>query len=308
MNQTFGLMKFEREFFQDLRDSALANTSAGVPASLPVEQGLNARRNGRGTVLLALTLMESEQPPSMSKDGIRMRRSIAVAAAGLCRRYGRRWALTDVTFEVPEGALVMVTGRNGSGKSTLLRVLATAIRADRGTVAILGYDTHRDRDAVREITALLAHHTHLYEPLTALENLAIAARFLGDDPGREELRARLAEVGLADRGDDPVQTFSAGMRQRLALARVLLQEARVVLLDEPYGHLDPPGFLLVDGLLQRLRHKGATVLMATHLLNRGRAVCDRGLVLEAGRLVFAGAAADVPEPAGGDGASFAEGA
>src|SRR5882724_3145792 len=196
-----------------------------------------------------------------------MSRMIAVAAAGVCRRYGRRWALTDVSFEVPEGALVMVTGRNGSGKSTLLRVLATAIRPDRGTVRILGTDSRRG-----------------------------------------PLLSRLEEVGLADRGDDPVQSFSAGMRQRLALASVLQQQARVVLLDEPYGHLDPPGFLLVDGLLQRLRREGATVLMATHLVSRGRNLCDRGLVLEAGRLAYAGTAAQMPQPAGADGAGFAEGA
>ena len=234
--------------------------------------------------------------------------TIAVAAAGLCRRYGRRWALADVSFEVPEGALVMVTGRNGSGKSTLLRVLATAIRADRGTVRILGHDVHADRERVREKIALLGHRTHLYEPLTALENLAVVARFLARDSGRKALLARLEEVGLADRADDPVQTFSAGMRQRLALARVLQQEAQVVFLDEPYGHLDPPGFLLVDRLLQRLRRQGATVLMATHLLHRGRTLCDRGLVLEAGRLVFAGGTVEMPEPVGADGAGFAEGA
>jgi len=233
---------------------------------------------------------------------------IAVSAAGLYRRYGRRWALVDVGFEVPEGELVMITGRNGSGKSTLLRVLATAIRADRGTVRILGVDVRRERERARRGLALLGHRTHLYEPLTALENLAVAARFLGGDPGRKGLLARLEEVGLADRGDDAVQTFSAGMRQRLALARVLQQNARVVLLDEPYGHLDPSGFALVDRLLRRLRGQGATVLMATHLLLRGRALCERGLVLEAGRLVFAGATADMPEPAGADGAGFAEGA
>jgi heme exporter protein A len=232
---------------------------------------------------------------------------IAVAAAGICRRYGRRWALNDVSFEVPEGSLVMVTGRNGSGKSTLLRVLATAIRADRGTVRILGLDARDDRDRVRQKIALLGHRTHLYEPLTALENLAVVARFLGADAGRTPLLARLEEVGLGDRGDDPVQTFSAGMRQRLALASVLQQQARVVLLDEPYGHLDPPGFLLVDGLLQRLRKQGATVLMATHLLSRGRNLCDRSLVLDAGRLIYAGATAQMPEP-GADGAGFAEGA
>ncbi|MGZ6124434.1 MAG: hypothetical protein ACXWLR_05715, partial [Myxococcales bacterium] len=86
------------------------------------------------------------------------------------------------------------------------------------------------------------------------------------------------------------------------------QQPRLVLLDEPYGHLDPPGFLLVDGLLQRLRKEGATVLMATHLVNRGRRICDLGLVLEAGRLVFAGAAAALPGPVGADATPFAEGA
>jgi heme exporter protein A len=233
---------------------------------------------------------------------------IAVAAAGICRRYGRRWALAEVSFDIPQGSLVMVTGRNGSGKSTLLRVLATAIRADRGTVRILGLDVRNDRESVRRKIALLGHQTHLYEPLTALENLAVSARFLGADAGRRALLARLEEVGLTDRGDDPVQTFSAGMRQRLALARVLQQEAQVVLLDEPYGHLDPPGFLLVDRLLQRLRRQATTVLMATHLVLRGRKICDLGLVLEAGRLVFAGAAANLPEPAGADATAFAEGA
>jgi heme exporter protein A len=233
---------------------------------------------------------------------------IAVAAEGLCRRYGRRWALTNVSFEVPEGALVMISGRNGSGKSTLLRVLATAIRADLGTARILGHDLRADREAVREKTALLGHRTHLYEPLTALENLALVARFLDGDGRRAALVERLEEVGLADRADDAVQTFSAGMRQRLALARVLQQQARVVLLDEPYGHLDPPGFLLVDGVLRGLRAAGATVLMATHLLQRGRTLCDRSLVLDGGRVVFAGATAEMPEPAGTDGAGFAEGA
>jgi len=227
-----------------------------------------------------------------------MRPMIAVAAAGVCRRYGRRWALTDVSFELPEGALAMVTGRNGSGKTTLLRVLATAIRADRGTVRVLGHDARGDREAVRQSTSLLGHRTHLYEPLTALENLAIAARFLRADARRPVLLERLEQVGLAHRADDPVQTFSAGMRQRLALARVLQQEARIALLDEPYGHLDAVGCQFVDRVLQGLRARGATVLMATHLLQRGRALCDRALVLEEGRLVFAGAAADLPEPTG----------
>ncbi len=229
----------------------------------------------------------------------------AVSASGLYRRYGRRWALLDVGFEIPEGSLAMVTGRNGAGKSTLLRVLGTALRPDRGTVRVAGYDAGADRQIVRGRTALLGHRTHLYEPLTAIENLAIHARFLGRAASRRALLERLAEVGLADRADDAVQTFSAGMRQRLALANVLQKDAPVVLLDEPYGHLDPPGFQLVDGLLGRMRGEHRTVLMATHLVERGRALCDRALVLEGGRLRYCGPAGQMPEPLAAVG--FAEG-
>jgi heme exporter protein A len=151
-----------------------------------------------------------------------------------------------------------------------------------------------ERDQVRRRTALLAHASYTYDALTALENLAIAARFLGRPHGREPLRAALDEVGLAERADDAVETFSAGMRKRLALARVWLQDGAVVLLDEPYGQLDPPGFRLVDRLLARLREQSRTVLMATHLLERGADLCDRGLVLEAGRLAWSGSAGDLP--------------
>ena len=222
---------------------------------------------------------------------------IAVRTAGVYRRYGRRWALVDVGFELAQGSVAMVTGRNGSGKSTLLRVLATALRPDRGTVQVAGHDVRADRDGARRAIALLGHRTHLYEPLTAAENLAVRARFLGRGADRAAILARLEEVGLAGRADDAVQTFSAGMRQRLALASVMQQEAPVVLLDEPYGHLDPQGFLLVDGLLDALRRRGATVLMATHLLERGRALCDQALVLDEGNLLFCSPSRQMPQSA-----------
>src|SRR5258706_14707955 len=128
----------------------------------------------------------------------------------------------------------MVGGRTGSGKPTLRGVRAPATRPDRGTATILGHDLRADREAVRERTALLGHRTHLYEPLTALENLALVARFLGGDRRRAALLERLEEAGPADRAGDPVPPFSAGMRRRLALAPVLQQEPRVVLLDQPY--------------------------------------------------------------------------
>jgi heme exporter protein A len=220
--------------------------------------------------------------------------ALAVEAEGLGRRYARRWALVDVGLRLPRGSALMVAGRNGSGKSTLLRLLATAIRPTRGTARVEGFDVVDGRDDVRRQTALLAHFSYTYDVLSARENLRLAARFLGRATGDDALRAVLDEVGLGARAGDAVETFSAGMRKRLALARVLLQDAPVVLLDEPYGELDPPGFRLVDALLARLRGQGRTVLMATHLLERGAELCDQALVLEAGRVAWTGAARELP--------------
>jgi len=213
----------------------------------------------------------------------------AVEAGGLSRRYGRRWALVEVSLQVPRGAIQLIAGRNGSGKSTLLKILASAIRADSGWARIEGHDPRTDPDQLRRRIALLSHHLYLYDSLTALENLAIAARFLGRDSRRAALLPFLAEVGLADRADDAPATYSAGMRKRLALARVLTQEASVVFLDEPHGQLDPPGFRLVDRILGKLRERGATVLLATHLIERTGPLCDQALVLEAGRVAWTGA-------------------
>src|SRR5262245_12754773 len=230
----------------------------------------------------------------------------AVEANGLCRRYGRRWALVDVSFALSPGRALMIAGRNGSGKSTLLRLLASAIRPDRGSARVAGHDVVEARDDARRKSALLAHHSYHYEAFTALENLQVAARFLGKPAGRDALLPMLAEVALADRADDAVQTFSAGMRKRLSLARTLLQEASVVLLDEPYGELDPPGFRLVDRLFGVLKKRGASILMATHLLDRGAALCDEGMVLEAGRLAWTGSAAELPRAGGLDPATLPE--
>src|SRR5436190_19959488 len=214
---------------------------------------------------------------------------LAIDAQTLARRYGRRWALVDVSFQLAAGSVLVVAGRNGSGKSTLFRTLATAIRPDRGSATVLGFDLVRDRYDVRKAIALLSHYTYLYESLTARENLTVAARFLGVDGPSTSLRAgiddALARVNLAARADDPVATFSAGMRKRLSFARVLIQAPKIALLDEPYGQLDPEGFLLVDEVVRQLKARGTTVLMATHQVERGKGLADAMLCLEAGRVV-----------------------
>jgi heme exporter protein A len=226
----------------------------------------------------------------------------------LSRRYGRRWALVDVSFEVPRGKAMMVAGRNGSGKSTLLRVLSTALRPDGGTARFDGLDIRTHRQQVRRRVAVLGHASYTYDAMTALENLQLVARLIGKDASRDALMPLLEEVGLAERWDDNILSFSAGMRKRISIARVLLQGADVVMLDEPYGQLDPPGFRFVDALIGKLRDRGTTILIATHQLDRGAALCDLGIVLERGRLQWTGDARDLPTLGGLDPASTPEGA
>jgi heme exporter protein A len=200
---------------------------------------------------------------------------LAIEAENVARRYGRRWALAGVSLRVEQGSVLMIAGRNGSGKSTLLRVLATAIRPDGGSARVAGFDVVREREDVRRASALLSHSNYLYEALTARENLTIL--------GFDNIDAVLDRVGLAARANDIVSTFSAGMRKRLSFARVLLQNATVVLLDEPYGQLDPEGFALVDEVVAELKSRGATIVMTTHQIDRVAKFADARITLEKGR-------------------------
>ncbi len=230
--------------------------------------------------------------PGLNDTAACMSISAAIEAQNLARRYGRRWALSDVSFSLAGGDVLMLAGPNGSGKSTLLRTLATAVRPDGGSARIGGFDVAQEREDVRKLVALLSHASYLYDSLTARQNLAVVADHLGRSRrGIEEL---LDRVALGRRADDAVSTFSAGMRKRLSFARVLLQEPRVALLDEPYGQLDPGGFVLVDDVVRELKAGGTTVIMATHQLERGATVADDALLLESGRVAWQGKASEAP--------------
>jgi heme exporter protein A len=216
----------------------------------------------------------------------------AVAATALGRAYRGRWAIADVHIELAPGRSLLLAGPNGAGKTTLLRLLATAIRPSTGTIHLHGIDTAADPVGVRNRLALLSHRGHLYSELSALQNLSTAA----DISGREaDLLGLLDRVGLHGRANDAVRTFSAGMRKRLAFARLLLQEPDIVLLDEPYGQLDPSGFALVDRLIGELQDEGRTLVLSTHLVDRGAALLQSGMVLVGGRVQWVGPATGVPD-------------
>jgi heme exporter protein A len=199
------------------------------------------------------------------------------------RRYGRRWALVRVSYEVPAGSAVLLSGGNGAGKTTLLRVLATALKPTRGTLEIFGQPASQQTEVLRPRIGLVTHDSHLYEDLSAAENLYLACT-LKPDLERARVPGLLERVGLAGRAHSAVRTFSAGMRRRLCIARLLLRQPDLVLLDEPFGQLDPEGVTLTEQIIGELREARTTLVIATHDIDRGRALCDRRLHLAAGRV------------------------
>jgi heme exporter protein A len=206
----------------------------------------------------------------------------AVELIDLARRYGRQTVLQGVNLEVSPGRVVLLRGSNGAGKTTLLRVLSTRLRPSRGHGRIFGFDLLRAGHEVRRRVVYLSVFGGSYPMLSARENLELAARLYRRDA---EPTALLARVGLAEVGDKLVRTFSSGMKKRLGVARLLLADAPLWLLDEPYAALDDEGKALIDALLAGARREGRTVLVASHELERCARFADALLTLDGGRLL-----------------------
>lgn len=209
----------------------------------------------------------------------------AVATHELARLFGGHPALAGVTLSVPAGRCVQLVGPNGAGKTTLLRILATAIRPSFGSAAVDGLDVSAHPELVRSRVAYLSHATGLYDDLTAGENLTFAATMLGlkRDTAVEQVMDVLEEVGLSDAAASTrVGGFSAGMRRRLALGRVLLARPSLVLLDEPFAALDADGVALMERLLDRWHRSGVTALVASHASEHLAAHADATVQLDGG--------------------------
>lgn len=211
----------------------------------------------------------------------------ALALHDVSKRYGRRWALARLTYTLPAGRSLLLTGHNGSGKTTLLRMVATALSPTAGRVEVLGQDVVAQREDVRRRVALLSHASFLYEDLTAQQNLLFFARMLGMPSPGDVADSFLDRVGLTKRSDSPVRSFSAGMRKRLAIARLLMKAPAIALLDEPFGELDPMGIQAMENIIGELKASGVTVVLATHLIEQGQALCEERLHLQDGRAVAA---------------------
>jgi heme exporter protein A len=210
----------------------------------------------------------------------------AIELDGVGRAYGERAALVGVTLTVEAGQTLVVFGPNGAGKSTLLRVLATLLRPTAGTAKLFGSEIPREAWKVRGRVGLLGHEPLLYRELSARQNLRYHARLHQVPTARiDEL---LDAVGLARRADDPVSTYSRGMVQRAALARAVLHEPDLLLLDEPRANLDPAAAEALEPLLA-----GRTRVITSHDPTGGLAEADIALGLRAGRAALLAPAAEV---------------
>jgi heme exporter protein A len=203
----------------------------------------------------------------------------ALELDGLTRRYGEREALADVSLTLGAGETLVVLGPNGAGKTTLLRVLATLLRPHAGNARVLGSELPGAAWAVRGRIGLLAHEPLLYRELSARENLCFHARLHGVSEARvDEL---LAAVGMAKRTREPLRTLSRGMTQRVAIARTVLHDPQLLLLDEPRANLDPAGAELVEPLIGA--SSGRTRVVCSHDPDLDLDRADLVLGLRAGR-------------------------
>jgi heme exporter protein A len=196
------------------------------------------------------------------------------------KRYGAVYALRNLTLSIPAGECVAIAGRNGSGKTTLLRVAAQLVRPGKGTVSYSGSpDSHRPR------IGFVAHATMVYDELTAEENLLFFAKLQGVENPKKRVAELLGEVGLKDRKDSLVRTFSRGMRQRVAIARALLAQPSLLFFDEPGSGLDAESGAWLTAHIRKLRDSGCTILMSLHGESETASLATRAIRLEAGSVI-----------------------
>jgi ABC-type multidrug transport system ATPase subunit len=210
-----------------------------------------------------------------------------LAAIDVGRHFGRRKALTRISFECRAGEIVGLLGPNGAGKSTLISILATLLAPSTGRVEYGGQTAQAAGAALRGRLGLLGHDLYLYPELTARENLLFFARLYGLQRPEERVAEALATAALSERADDQVGGFSRGMRQRLALERALLHDPRLLLLDEPFTGLDQSSSAALVARLRGLQASRRLVVVATHDLDVVEGLLSRVLYLRNGRVVGA---------------------
>ena len=208
--------------------------------------------------------------------------------AGLTKRFGQRTAVDGVSLTVPRGTAYGFLGHNGAGKTTLIRMLLGLTRASAGSASLLGLRVPAERAQALARVGAIVEEPSFYPHLTGRENLRIAAAVRGPDT-RVRIDEVLHRVGLDTRAGDRVGTYSLGMRQRLGVARCLLSDPELLILDEPMNGLDPGGMLDVRRMIRELvEEEGRTVFVSSHLLDEVEKTCDVAAIIDGGRVIAQG--------------------
>ncbi|MBI4840705.1 MAG: heme ABC exporter ATP-binding protein CcmA [candidate division NC10 bacterium] len=209
-----------------------------------------------------------------------------VDVQGLTKVFGSTLALDAVDLRVEQGEVVALLGPNGAGKTTLLKLLATAIKPTAGGGRVLGEDLLKGRDAIRRRIGMISHNHHLYEELTAEENLQFAAAMHGMRPDGGSVIKALTEVGLDGHARAKVRTFSTGMKRRLVIGKMLLFAPELLFLDEPHNTLDQAAIALLNGYVASVTARGGAAVVATHNLSRAYAMADRFVLMRDGAVAY----------------------
>ena len=215
---------------------------------------------------------------------------VIIETFGLSRHFGKTTAVDDVTLAVEAGEVLGFLGPNGAGKTTTIRMLAGMIAPTKGYAIVAGHRTDRDVEQLHEIIGILTQTPGLYDRLSARRNLEYFASFYPSVEAQSQVEKYLKLMGLWERRDGKVGTFSKGMKQRLALARALVHEPKVLFLDEPTAGLDPEAAGEVRQLIRTLREEGRTIFLSTHNLTEAEVVCSRIAVIHTRLLAL-----DTPE-------------
>lgn len=220
-----------------------------------------------------------------------------VTVSQLSKKFRNHQAVDDLSFSVEEGDVYGLLGQNGAGKSTTIRMLLTLVRPTAGHIEIFGLGLNKERKKILSQVGAVIEKPDLYKYLTAYENLSLFARMSGLGLSKKELNAQLEMVGLHGRENDPVKTYSQGMKQRLGVAVALIHNPRLIILDEPTNGLDPQGIADVRNLILHLsRHLHKTVIVSSHLLNEIEQISNRMLIIDEGKKIVEGTVESLMDP------------
>jgi len=223
-----------------------------------------------------------------------------IEVKNLKKSYGDVEALKGISFSVKEGEIFGLLGPNGAGKTTTVSILSGILAADEGEVSIAGMNISKQGKRIRRIMGVVPQEIAVYEELTARENLHFWGSLYGLDGRkvREEAERVLELVDLVDRADDPVRTYSGGMKRRLNLVIGFIHRPRVVLLDEPTLGIDPQARLRILDIIKEEVSAGTTIIYTTHYLDEAERICDRIAIIDAGRILSVGTLEELARVAG----------